>query len=414
MYKILSLDGGGSWSIIQVMCLQNIYGEDAKGFDILKRFHLVVANSGGSLVLAAMCMNLPLSEIYSLLDCESKRKQVFSILPLHRRIMNKFGLGPKYDASQKHIGLRALLGPGVETVVEDVPHLIWPDGSKKTHILICGFDYDKQRVQFFRSNIESEADSEVKAGKVVNQIGSYKLLDAIHSASNAPVRYFDRPALVRIGGTGGMDERYWDGAVAGFNNPIMAGVTEALANGNKVKDLQVFSIGTGNNLRPLARHFPGEKSEKKDFFVQPEKPRLLSEIKKMATSILSDPPDSASFMAHTLIRSERVNEPFPVLRLNPLVSPLHTGDDWTLWPGFDSLDTFNALIKLDMDAVAQSEVDLIKKLCTAWMDDQVMNQPISHDKCLKVVVDNKSGFPMGFDLFSTAKREWITRDTVPI
>lgn len=62
-YRILSLDGGGTWALIQVMALQSIYGPDAKGHDVLSHFHLVAANSGGSLTLAGMLENLSLDQI---------------------------------------------------------------------------------------------------------------------------------------------------------------------------------------------------------------------------------------------------------------------------------------------------------------------------------------------------------------
>ena len=49
-YKILSLDGGGSWASIQARILQNIYGI-IKCHDLLREFDRVIANSVGSLVL---------------------------------------------------------------------------------------------------------------------------------------------------------------------------------------------------------------------------------------------------------------------------------------------------------------------------------------------------------------------------
>ena len=51
-YKILSLDGGGTWAILEVMALKAIYGGDTPGHQILAEFDLAVANSGGSIVLA--------------------------------------------------------------------------------------------------------------------------------------------------------------------------------------------------------------------------------------------------------------------------------------------------------------------------------------------------------------------------
>src|SRR5215467_16317599 len=62
-YRILCLDGGGRWSLISVMALQAIFGERAKGHDILKSFDLVAANSGGSIVLGGLIENKSLSEL---------------------------------------------------------------------------------------------------------------------------------------------------------------------------------------------------------------------------------------------------------------------------------------------------------------------------------------------------------------
>jgi uncharacterized protein len=49
-FCILSLDGGGTWSLIQIRVLQHLYGPDATGHEVLSNFGLVVANSGGSVV----------------------------------------------------------------------------------------------------------------------------------------------------------------------------------------------------------------------------------------------------------------------------------------------------------------------------------------------------------------------------
>jgi hypothetical protein len=48
-YKILSLDGGGSWALIQARVLGKLYGDNTSGLDILKDFDLVIGNSGGTL-----------------------------------------------------------------------------------------------------------------------------------------------------------------------------------------------------------------------------------------------------------------------------------------------------------------------------------------------------------------------------
>lgn len=73
-YRILSLDGGGSWALIQVKCLQRLFKPEATGHEVLRHFELVAASSGGSIVLAALVANLKLSEILILFEDQSKRQ----------------------------------------------------------------------------------------------------------------------------------------------------------------------------------------------------------------------------------------------------------------------------------------------------------------------------------------------------
>src|SRR5215213_5012469 len=115
-YKILSLDGGGSWALIQARVLQDLY-ENSNGHELLKKFDLVIANSGGSLVLAALCVGLRPSEIISIFESKKDRKEIFSrlafddlnLLNLIRRIFPKFPIGAKYDAKKKRTGLVKVL-----------------------------------------------------------------------------------------------------------------------------------------------------------------------------------------------------------------------------------------------------------------------------------------------------------------
>ncbi|MDE3084467.1 MAG: patatin-like phospholipase family protein, partial [Verrucomicrobiota bacterium] len=61
-HRILSLDGGGSWALIEVRALLALYG-DVSGREVLSKFDLVSANSGGSIVAAALAGGWKLSEI---------------------------------------------------------------------------------------------------------------------------------------------------------------------------------------------------------------------------------------------------------------------------------------------------------------------------------------------------------------
>ena len=80
-YRILSLDGGGAWALIQVRALAAIYGEAAKGHDILADFDLVAANSGGSIVAAGLAEDLSLAQILTYFKDEKKRRAIFVKMP---------------------------------------------------------------------------------------------------------------------------------------------------------------------------------------------------------------------------------------------------------------------------------------------------------------------------------------------
>ncbi len=74
-YRILSLDGGGSWALIQVKALIELYGLDTPGREILQDFNLVAANSGGSIVLGCLIENFSLRKILAFFNDEGERKQ---------------------------------------------------------------------------------------------------------------------------------------------------------------------------------------------------------------------------------------------------------------------------------------------------------------------------------------------------
>lgn len=78
MYKILSLDGGGSWAILQLLTLKERFKDEIpelNGHEILKRFDMIIANSGGSIVLCALAENWTIDKALSIFDNEDIRKK---------------------------------------------------------------------------------------------------------------------------------------------------------------------------------------------------------------------------------------------------------------------------------------------------------------------------------------------------
>lgn len=77
-YRILTLDGGGSWALIEVMALRALYSDQTSGRDVLADFDLVAANSGGSLVLGGLVENLTLGALLGYFQNQQNRESIFS------------------------------------------------------------------------------------------------------------------------------------------------------------------------------------------------------------------------------------------------------------------------------------------------------------------------------------------------
>lgn len=385
-FKILSLDGGGSWALVQIRILQKIYGEKRSGHDVLKEFDMVIANSGGSLALAAMANGYNLDQIADIYLNEKKRNSVFSKLgwfeDLQSKILNLFKVGPKYSASRKLIALKKILNVIADDDITDVPLFL---GKKDLQIIICAFDYERRRATFFRSNKNSLSETiniEKKWNIPTNaKFRSCTLVEAVHAASNAPINFFDEPAKfkARTNNTLEAFERYyWDGAVGGNNNPVHIAVIEALSNEIKAEDMEILSIGTANTMLPLEDLTNQVTAEHPILVIKREKQQFKDDLLKMTNSILSDPPDFASFVAYSMLNPTfEKDKKMKFVRLNPLIQPIYNKllNRWETPKGL-TLDDMSRLIKLDMDATEQDDVKLIDKLCSEYFNNNIPNQPI--------------------------------------
>lgn len=388
-FRILSLDGGGTWALIQVRTLIDLYsktkdGSDVKGRDVLKRFDLVVANSAGSLVLGGLLENKTLKEI---LDCFvhfEQREKIFvelssfayrafftvcRVFPVVRRVLP---IVPSYNTEKKLVGLKSILKDVANVKMNELPACIGRNvRGRPVHVVICAFDYDVERGVFFRSDHESLAASNYSR----DSIG---VVDAIHCSTNAPVAYFAGPAITP-------DKlRLWDGAIGGYNNPILAGAIEAVANleryGTDRQSIKVLSLGTGTVILPRAQGTPGEDP---DLVIERSRWGILADVIKLATSIIDDPPDAATFHAHLMLgctlppRDSLKPGESNIVRLNPLVQPV-PGDAKAPWkvPDCMTRSQFNAIKEIDMITTDQSDIDLLEKFCCWWMKDGIPNQPI--------------------------------------
>jgi hypothetical protein len=376
-YRILALDGGGPWALLQVMALNRLYssagdGTDITGHDVLRKFDLIAANSGGTLALGGLILNWKLADILNTFLNPTSRARIFvpaSFLddPI-AHLTQLVDFGPKYSTKGKYAGLRSMLGTDGDKHVTTVPGTIGSGYNQNpVHVVFCAFNYDTNREVFFRSNTASLAASFAPPPQVT-------IAQAIHASANPPINYFDAPADLP------QHTRYWDGAVGGYNNPVLAAVTEALANGADRSSIKALSLGTGNVVLPPAL---GQTNEDPDLTAPRQASTMLSDVKKMASSILDDPPDAATFHAHVVLGGEmpQRGSSLPVdsaiVRMNPLIQPEKGAGDvpWVLPQGM-SRDDFRAIRDLPMDATKQDDIDRIRAFGEMWIAGDIRNQPI--------------------------------------
>ncbi len=180
------------------------------------------------------------------------------------------------------------------------------------------------------------------------------LAEAVHATSTAPVLYFDAPATI---GTGTARLRFWDGAVGGYDNPVMLATAEAIAYGIPRERIRVISLGTGNLLQPLASQFPNADPEL--VRATPEY-TIVRDIGKIASAVLDDPPDAASLHAYLALgRSLPARMGATVwpqatpgfVRMNPLIRPHLANGIWAAPASFQG-DAWRKLRDLGLVAIA--------------------------------------------------------------
>jgi len=398
-YRVLSLDGGGPWAVIQAMALMDLYGAGVSGWDVLREFDLVAANSGGSILLGCLVENLPLADIVDkfFLDPDVRGSIFQHGGSVGDDILEHLAhIGPKYSAEKKLPALQAALpGQGNKTLGDAISGVLCHLGTgDPVHLLIVGFDYDRCRAKFLRSAPASSAAFGTGAASTLT------LAEAIHASTNAPVNYFDAAAQY-LDNPG----RYWDGAIAGFNNPVLAGVTEAVTLGNDPANVIALSLGTATVVWP----WPQAGEEDSPYVQQPSPIGLVNDLSKLAGSILDDPPDLATFVAHVLTGSGAgLPDPLKsrIVRMSPLVSPIKDANGAWRPPAGMMLAQFKLFAKTPMDAVAQSDAQAIANYAKSWLADQTYNQSI------RMNTDTLE-CELGQLLYSAAKAAWNGLSALP-
>jgi hypothetical protein len=368
LYKILSLDGGGSWALIQVKALIDLYGPETSGRAVLSKFDLAVATSGGSVVLGGLLEDKSLADILAEFMDDAIRRSISQ--PTNRifdRLLHGLlKIGPQFSTRKKLPALRRLFPDcGDETLPELAQGIVGSTG-RPIHLLITSFDFDRNIAVFFRSG--STGGPEWGDGAASHDA---TLAEAIHASGSAPVQYYDAPASWN-------GDRYWDGAITGCNNPVLAGVAEAITLDVRPSAIRALSIGTGT-----VRH-PGPPLDDPPPFIGRRSPQgLFSDIAKLAGSITDDPPESASFLAHIMTGGR---EGLPagavshIVRLSPIVGPVSDGEGGWRAPGDWTPEQLTQLASIDLAALRHQDVECIADYADLWMSSvDPINQPLRMD-----------------------------------
>jgi len=397
--KILSLDGGGTWAVLQVMALREIY-KDVQSVgtlcrNILNEFDIIAANSGGSLVLAGMIEKADedIDEVIKMFLNEELRRKIFYKLSLldwnFERITRLFNVGPKYKARKKIQGLENALKKTGKIRMKELREKL----NLKPHIVLTSFDYDLKRGAFFKTE---QGDNNY----------DYTLAQAIDATTNAPVNFFDKPVVFNYDQN--TPHQYWDGAIAGNNNPVLVGITEALRifDGlqRTAETIKVLSIGNSAVLLPVDGFTASSLAVHKQLVAPMSKSNLSGDLRRLSLSIISEPPEAANYIAHMLLGgNERENKPC-IIRMNPMLQPVLQQGRWQFPVGISKEDEkdFLDLLKLELDVLKQAEMEKIVKLGNWWLTDKVVNQSIRYNgKTFQCIV--------GHHCFSEAKQDWLRR-----
>ena len=398
MYKILSLDGGGSWAVLQLLTLKERFKNDfpeLHGHDILKQFDMVIANSGGSIVLAALAENYTIDEALALFDKASNRRKIFSENSFKETywpvFLTKSVIGPKYSTKRKGEAFKELFPKIDGVLMKELPAHI---GKESLKLIVSTFDAYNNRAKFFRSYSDLEGQPEY-----------VRLTQAINGSSNAPVNYFDFPARFKAKPTDVFYE-LWDGALGGFNNPVAAGVIEAFYSGVDKKDMQVVSIGNGNKLMSIAQKkefyklrqiTTRERAQKWKFWRYKFQMKYFTQtVTNQAKTILYNPPDWANFVAYSfLLRNNNDDIQDRFIRMSPLI---HLDENFDA----ETKELVQRLYDLDMDLTRDEDIQALKDCFTFWKQDKIWNQPIRYS----LSRENELKYNIGDQKFSNALRKW--------
>jgi hypothetical protein len=180
-------------------------------------------------------------------------------------------------------------------------------------------------------------------------------------------------------------------------------------------DFRILSIGTGISRKAIITDYKSSdnantldiynKNKDKPYVVSSDSRKFQLEVGKMATSILGDPPDSASFMAYAIMDPHLSNNG-NLVRINPCVTPQFNGEtnEYEVPKVYrDDEAKFLATLNLDMDAVLDKDIMLIDEVAAHFITTSP-NQPSIPNQYIRG--DRNAPFRIGYGSYAEAKAQW--------
>jgi len=368
-YRILSLDGGGHGGVIQAMALADLYpGLAGKG--ILGEFDLVVAAGGGALVLGALMADRSPAQILDALHPPSAAAPRQPRPGPLGRFLSRFGRGARPRPSGEGDVIATLMGEAATTALDQ-----WVlDGPSElpVGVMFVTLDPDRGGARFLRG-YAMEATGE--------PADPVSIIGAVRAAQPPSVREGAAP----------------DGAAAGVDNPVMAGVIDALAMGAMPEDIEVLSIGAGQ-VRLVPPNLVVQGGATPAALVRDPPPEGKGrEARTPREGTREGPADWASWAAHIVLAGDP-GEMGRVVRMNPLAQPTPSGPGGWDYPKGLPAALFDALASLDRNAPGPLGADLARQWAEAWIRQGAPNQPIRAGADLSWALGDKT--------YIAAKRRW--------
>jgi hypothetical protein len=183
------------------------------------------------------------------------------------------------------------------------------------------------------------------------------------------------------------------------------------------QEYSILSIGTGTGGKAILTDYQFstdpvlkamyEKNKGNPFALTDSSVGFIQDIKKMSTSVLDDPPDSATFIAYSILDPSLSNKA-NLIRINPCIKPEKNKDGvvyvppvYKNVPGGDK--KFRDLMALGMDAVKDEEVNLINELCDKFIVTD--GSPCLTNQLIRGDIESK--IYLGQPFYKNARDQWL-------